>query len=60
VAAVECPKSFVTPESIERVERFFTRKHFGERQHERLWARDADAYLELEQEWQKEQSNGQQ
>src|SRR5450755_3612483 len=29
VTAEECPKSFVAPESIERVERFFARKHFG-------------------------------
>ncbi len=60
VTAEECPKSLVTAESIERVERFFARKHFGIRRPGQVWARDADAFLALEQEWQKEQSNGQQ
>ena len=56
----ECPKSLVTPESVERVERFFARKHFGVRRPGQVWARDADAFLALEQEWQREQLNGQQ
>ena len=60
VAAEECPKSLVTAESIERVEHFFVRKHFGVRRPGQVRARDADAFLVLEQEWQKEQSNGQQ
>ena len=59
-AAVECPKSLVTPQSIERVERFFARKHFGAGPPDDVGARDADAFLALEQEWQKEQTNGQQ
>jgi len=50
----------VTPESIERVERFFALKHFGWKSTEEVGAREADAFLELEQEWQKEQANGQQ
>jgi hypothetical protein len=50
----------VTPESIERVERFFVNKHFGLGPPDDVEARDADASLALEQEWQKEQANGQQ
>lgn len=57
--AEECPKSAVLPESIERVERFFARKHFGVRASVEISARDADAFLVLEQEWQKEQADGQ-
>jgi hypothetical protein len=59
VMAQECPKSLVRAESIERVERFFATKHFGTGQ-EDISARDADAFLTLEQELQMEQANGQQ
>lgn len=60
VTAQECPKSFVKPESIERVERYFASKHFGAELPEDISARDADAFLALEQEWKAEQTNGQQ
>jgi hypothetical protein len=60
VTAQECPKSFVTPESIERVEQFFALKHFGARMAEDIGARDADAFLVLEQEWTTEKTNAQQ
>jgi hypothetical protein len=60
VTAQECPKSFVTPESIERVEHFFAFKHFGTRTAEDIGARDADAFLVLEQEWTTEKTNAQQ
>ena len=60
VTAQECPKSLVTPESVERVERFFAFKHFGAGPVGDVGARDADAFLILEQEWKTEQANGQQ
>jgi hypothetical protein len=54
-ATEECPKSLVTAESIELLERFFTSKTWG-------WkdptAREADAFLALEQELRAEGSNG--
>ena len=58
IATFECPKSFVTPNSIEIVERFFARKQFGGEVAGELSARDADAFLALEQEWQTERVNG--
>ncbi len=59
VATTECPKSFVTPESIEIVERFFARRQFGGPTAGELSAREADAFLALEQELQTERANGQ-
>ncbi len=59
VAAEECPKSLVTPESVAQVERFFVRKHFGAAVGEVMSARDADAFLALQQELQRELANGQ-
>jgi hypothetical protein len=51
----ECPKSLVTPESIELLERFLAVRAWG-------WkdptAREADAFLVLEQELRMEESNG--
>ena len=55
-AAEECPKSLVTPESIELVEKFFAGKIAGVAE---LTAREADAWLVLEQEWRAEQAHGQ-
>jgi hypothetical protein len=55
-ASEECPKSLVTPASIEFVERFFAARisSAGE-----LTAREADAFQILEKEWRAEQLNGQ-
>jgi hypothetical protein len=47
----ECPKSLVTPQSLEWIERFFTWKFSGERAVDDMTARDADAFLILEREW---------
>jgi hypothetical protein len=54
----ECPRSYVKAESIARVERFFANKHFGVPLGD-ITARDADAFLALEYEWEAEKSNGQ-
>jgi hypothetical protein len=56
VAAEECPKSLVTPRSLEWIEKFFSRKFAGGGAFEDMPARDADAFLILEREWR----NGQQ
>jgi hypothetical protein len=51
----ECPKSLVTAESVELLERFFASRTWG-------WkdptAREADAFLALEQELRAEGANG--
>lgn len=57
--AEECPKSLITPESTELVERFFAWKFSAARDAMQLKAREADAFLILEKEWRAEQSNGQ-
>jgi hypothetical protein len=56
-ASEECPRSLVTPASIELVEKFFASKvtHAGE-----PTAREVDAFVILEKEWRAEQANGQQ
>lgn len=51
VGAEECPKSLVTPLSLEWVEKFLTWKFAGLRDVNELSARDADAFLTLEREW---------
>jgi hypothetical protein len=58
VATEECPTSFVTPASVELVEKYFAWKVSawnGE-----LTAREAEAFVVLEREWRTEQTNGQQ
>lgn len=54
-SAEECPKSMVTPESIELLEKFFAGRLWG-------WkdptAREADAFAALEQELRAEGWNG--
>lgn len=51
----ECPKSLMTAESIELLERFFAARAWGWRD---PTAREADAFLELEQELRAEGLNG--
>ncbi len=50
-ATEECPKSFVTPQSVEWLEKFFAWKFAGAGALEALPARDADAFLALERAW---------
>lgn len=57
VGSEECPKSLVTPVSMELVERFFAWKFSGGGDAMELTAREADAFLILEKEWQAEQVN---
>jgi|SRR5579862_3455918 len=51
VGAEECPKSLVTAQSLEWVEKFLTWKFEGAPRIGELTARDADAFLILEREW---------
>jgi len=54
----ECPKSFVTPESVAHVEKFVVWKLSGGGA---LWgftAREADALLTLDEEWRAELTHG--
>lgn len=48
----ECPRSRVTPESIGWVEAFFVWRSLGGGELAALGAREADAMLTLEKEWQ--------
>jgi len=54
-ATEECPKSLVTAESIELLEKFFASKVWGWKE---PTAREADAFLALERELRAEGSNG--
>jgi hypothetical protein len=54
----ECPKSLVTAESMELVERFFVWKASGAGGWSELTAREADAFQVLEEEWRSEVKDG--
>ncbi len=59
VATEECPTSLVTPVSVELLEKYFAWKAMGTGNWENdVTAREAEAFLALEQEWRTEQSNG--
>ena len=46
----ECPKSFITAQSMAWLEEYFVRQKFGERGIDGLGARDVEAFLILESE----------
>ncbi|MEO8100789.1 MAG: hypothetical protein ABI811_24040 [Acidobacteriota bacterium] len=54
----ECPKSLVTAESTEFVERYFVWKASGAGGWGELQAREADAFQVLEEEWRAEVADG--
>ena len=56
--AEECPKSLVSAESIELLEKFFARRAFGFSGWSDPTAREADAFLTLEAELRTEVGNG--
>lgn len=58
VAVTECPKSLITPESIELLERYYLWKLSGGQDYRRLSARQAEAFLLLEDEWRREADQG--
>jgi hypothetical protein len=51
VSSEECPKSLVTPASVELLEKFYGWKFAGGGSLAELPAKDADAFLILESEW---------
>ena len=50
-ASVECPKSFITAQSMAWVEEFLVRRRLGGREPDGMGAREVEAFLILEQEW---------
>ena len=58
VVAEECPKSLVSAESIELLEKFFARRAFGAGGWPDPTAREADAFLMLEAELRAEVGHG--
>ena len=59
VTSTECPRSFISAESLAYIEEFFTWKLFGNVDYYSLPAKTVDAFFVLEREWLKEQRNGQ-
>ena len=53
-----CPKSFISAESMAWLEEFLVRRRLGRRWSDELGARDAEAFLILESEWEAETRNG--
>jgi hypothetical protein len=58
VAAMECPKSYITPESLTLIEEFHVRKLFGFGDISELPARTVDAFCVLERQSIAERRNG--
>ncbi len=58
VSSEECPKSLVTPASIELLEKFWGWKFAGGGSLAELPAKEADAFLILEGEWRAEEEAG--
>lgn len=57
-ASEECPKSLVTPETLALLESHVAWKASGGSGWRELGAREADAFLALEEEWRREVTNG--
>jgi hypothetical protein len=53
-----CPKSYITVQSIAWLEEFVVRRKLGQSWPENLGAREAEAFLILESEWEAETQNG--
>jgi hypothetical protein len=57
-STTSCPKSFVTAQSMAWVEEFVVRRRLGQKRPEELGAKEAEAFLILEAEWEAETQNG--
>ena len=57
VSSEECPKSLVTPQSLEWIERFLAWRYSGGGELNGLPAKDADAFLVLENVWREANQN---
>ena len=53
-----CPKSFITAQSLAWLEEFVVRRKLGQKWPEDLGARETEAFLILESEWEAETQNG--
>jgi hypothetical protein len=60
ISLTTCPKSYITGESMARVEDFFVRWRFGRINLEEMTARETDAFLILEEAMTVEMKNGRQ
>jgi hypothetical protein len=58
VSIETCPKSYVTAQSAAWLEEFVVRRRLAQRPPDNLGARDAEAFLILESEWEAETENG--
>jgi hypothetical protein len=58
VSTKTCPKSFVMAQSLAWLEKFVVTRRLGQRWPEELGAREAEAFLILETEWEAEMQNG--
>lgn len=58
VSAEECPKSLVTPASVELLEKYYGWKFAGGGPLTEMAAKQADAFLILEGEWRAENDAG--
>jgi len=58
IATEECPKSFVSAESVELLEKYFVWAFAGRRTAEELAAREADAFVLLDAEYRAEVASG--
>lgn len=58
IATEQCPKSEVSAQSLEWIERFFVWKRLGGLYPEKLNAREVEAFLILEQEIEAERNHG--
>ena len=57
VVSTECPKSFITPQSIAWLEEYLVRRKLGQRGTDGLGAREVEAFLILEHELAEEGKN---
>ena len=58
VATCTCPKSFITAQSLVWLEEFAVRRKLRQSWPDQLGAREAEAFLILESEWEAETQNG--
>jgi hypothetical protein len=54
LATSTCPKSLITAQSHIWVEEFVVRRKLNQRWPDEMWARDVEAFLILQQEWETE------
>lgn len=58
VATGKCPKSYVSAQSLAWLEEFLVRRKLGQKWPGELGARETEAFLVLESEWEGEKQDG--